>query len=110
MAKIVAADTKFVREPNKERTVYQVRISEEAQKFGFQIDPDSKIFQLSMGERQRVEILKLLYRNCRVFIFDEPTAVLTPQETQELFQAIRALVEQGRHLAPNGIMGISSSA
>ncbi len=65
-------------------------------KFGLRIDPNAKISQLSMGERQRVEILKLLYRQSRVLIFDEPTAVLTPQETEQLFDAIRQMAEQGK--------------
>ena len=67
-----------------------------AEKYGLQIDPAARISQLSMGERQRVEILKLLHRQSRVLIFDEPTAVLTPQETEQLFKALRQMAQQGK--------------
>lgn len=67
-----------------------------ADRFGLRIDANAKISQLSMGERQRVEILKLLFRESRVLIFDEPTAVLTPQETEQLFDAIRQMAKQGK--------------
>jgi general nucleoside transport system ATP-binding protein len=67
-----------------------------AEKYGLQIDPAARISQLSMGERQRVEILKLLHRQSRVLIFDEPTAVLTPQETEQLFEALRHMAKQGK--------------
>lgn len=60
------------------------------------IDPSARIADLSMGERQRVEILKLLIRNNRVLIFDEPTAVLTPEETKQLFGVLRRLAAQGK--------------
>jgi general nucleoside transport system ATP-binding protein len=67
-----------------------------AEKYGLQIDPAARISQLSMGERQRVEILKLLHRQSRVLIFDEPTAVLTPQEAEQLFKALRQMAQQGK--------------
>ncbi len=67
-----------------------------ADTFGLRVDPNAKISQLSMGERQRVEILKLLHRQSRVLIFDEPTAVLTPQETKQLFDALRQMAKQGK--------------
>ncbi|RJQ49738.1 MAG: ABC transporter ATP-binding protein [Desulfobacteraceae bacterium] len=67
-----------------------------AEKFRLKIDPEVKISKLSMGERQRVEILKLLHRKSRVLIFDEPTAVLTPQETEQLFGALRQMADQGK--------------
>jgi len=66
-----------------------------AKKLGFDIDPSSKIEQLSVGQQQRVEILKALYRGAEVLILDEPTAVLTPQEAEELFAIVRSLTEQG---------------
>lgn len=61
-----------------------------------EIDPRARIADLSMGEKQRVEILKLLFRRNRVLIFDEPTAVLTPQESEQLFEALRAMARQGK--------------
>jgi len=60
------------------------------------IDPRARVSRLSMGEKQRVEILKLLFRRNRVLIFDEPTAVLTPHEAQQLFEALRQMAGQGK--------------
>src|SRR5688572_26938108 len=67
------------------------RINLLAKKLGFDIDPSSKIEQLSVGQQQRVEILKAIYRNARLLVLDEPTAVLTPQETREIFEVLRRL-------------------
>jgi len=67
-----------------------------AGEFGFHIDPSAKIEDLSVGEQQRVELLKILYRGASILILDEPTAVLTPQEVQELFKILRRLREQGK--------------
>jgi simple sugar transport system ATP-binding protein len=67
-----------------------------ADRFGFEAEPDRPVWQLSMGERQRVEILKALWRDARVLILDEPTAVLTPQEAVELGEVLRRMVEDGR--------------
>ena len=58
---------------------------EVSKKFGLDVDPDMKVRDLYVGQKQRVEILKMLLRNVEVLILDEPTAVLTPQETEELF-------------------------
>lgn len=55
-----------------------------SEKYGLRLDPDAKIEDISVGEQQRIEILKVLYRNADIFILDEPTAVLTPQEVEEL--------------------------
>ena len=74
------------------------RVLELAERYGFDVDPDARISDLSMGERQRVEILKLLYRDCRVLILDEPTAVLTSPETRVLFTALRRMAEEGKAL------------
>lgn len=63
--------------------------------YGLHVDPDARIWQLSIGDRQRVEILKALYRDVNILILDEPTSVLTPQETTELFRTIRKLVDAG---------------
>jgi simple sugar transport system ATP-binding protein len=62
----------------------------------YQMDPNAQIWQLSVGEQQRVEILKVLARGARVLILDEPTAVLTPNEVRDLFRAVRAMADQGR--------------
>lgn len=72
------------------------RVRELAARYGLDVNPDAIIRDLSMGERQRVEILKLLYRDCRVLIFDEPTAVLTPPEIAQLFDALRRMAVDGR--------------
>ena len=66
-----------------------------AQDFGLEIDPDARVGELSVGERQRTEILKALYREARILILDEPTAVLTPQESTALFGTLKKLVAQG---------------
>jgi ABC-type uncharacterized transport system ATPase subunit len=63
--------------------------------YGLTIDPDTLVGELSVGERQRVEILKALYRDARILILDEPTAVLTPQESQSLFATLKSLTDQG---------------
>ena len=68
------------------------------ERYDFPVDPSARIWQLSVGQQQRVEILKMLYRNARILILDEPTAVLTPQEGQALFRAMRTLAEEGRSL------------
>ncbi|HET9347106.1 MAG TPA: ABC transporter ATP-binding protein [Candidatus Limnocylindrales bacterium] len=67
-----------------------------AAEFGLRVHPRAKIWQLSVGEQQRVEILKLLYRGARILILDEPTAVLAPQEAEDLFQTLRAMTDAGR--------------
>lgn len=72
------------------------RIREISEQFGLQVDPDAEIWQLSVGEQQRVEILKALYRGAEVLILDEPTAVLTPKEADELLKIIKDLAAQGR--------------
>jgi simple sugar transport system ATP-binding protein len=71
------------------------RISLLAKKIGFDIDPSAKIEELSVGQQQRVEILKAIYRNARILVLDEPTAVLTPQETREIFEVLRRLRADG---------------
>jgi simple sugar transport system ATP-binding protein len=71
------------------------RIAELATRFGFELDPDAKVGSLSVGQQQRVEILKALYRQARILVLDEPTAVLTPQETEEVFGLLRRLAADG---------------
>jgi simple sugar transport system ATP-binding protein len=74
------------------------RIRELGQRFGFDIDPDEKVGRLSVGWQQRVEILKALYREARILVLDEPTAVLTPQETKEIFAVLRRLRDDGHSI------------
>ncbi len=71
------------------------RLMEVAQRFGLSVDPKARVGSLSVGERQRVEILKALYRGARILILDEPTAVLTPQESEALFAVLAQMVAQG---------------
>ncbi len=74
------------------------RIVALGRQFGFEIDPDAKIENLSVGWQQRVEILKALYRKARILVLDEPTAVLTPQETEEIFAVLRRLAAEGHSI------------
>ena len=78
-----------------DRSGARERIKELGARFGWEIDPDRTVGQLSVGWQQRVEILKALYRNAKVLILDEPTAVLTPQETREIFDVLRRLRDEG---------------
>ncbi|MBW2094632.1 MAG: ABC transporter ATP-binding protein [Deltaproteobacteria bacterium] len=66
------------------------------QRFGLEIDPDAHVWTLSVGEQQKVEILKALYRDVDILIMDEPTAVLAPAETDDLFSTLKSLVSEGR--------------
>ena len=72
------------------------RVAELGERYGLQVHPRARIWQLSVGEQQRVEILKALYREARILIMDEPTAVLTPQEAVALFATLRAMAEEGK--------------
>jgi ABC-type uncharacterized transport system ATPase subunit len=71
------------------------QISRLAEQYHLRVDPRARIWQLSVGEQQRVEILKALYRGARILVMDEPTAVLTPQEAGELFKTLRSMVSEG---------------
>lgn len=71
-------------------------VHELAERFGLPVEPEATVGTLPVGQQQRVEILKALYRDAQILILDEPTAVLTPQEVTELFTAVRSLVAQGR--------------
>jgi simple sugar transport system ATP-binding protein len=74
------------------------RILDLGRRFGFEIDPDARVSTLSVGWQQRVEILKALYREARILVLDEPTAVLTPQETVEIFAVFRRLAADGHSI------------
>lgn len=71
------------------------RLREYSARYGLAVDPDALIWQLSVGEQQRVEIIRLLIRGARTLVFDEPTAVLTPQESADLIRTLRALAAEG---------------
>jgi ABC-type uncharacterized transport system ATPase subunit len=74
------------------------RIIELGRQFGFEVDPEAKVGSLSVGWQQRVEILKALYRDAKILVLDEPTAVLTPQETEEIFDVLRRLAAGGHSI------------
>jgi simple sugar transport system ATP-binding protein len=74
----------------------RARVHEISEQYGLKIDPDARVGNLSVGQQQRVEILKTLYRGARILILDEPTAVLTPQEVAEMFAILRGLRDQGK--------------
>ena len=83
--------TFFLHGRSVERTVAEL-----GERYGLDVHPRAKIWQLSVGEQQRVEILKALYREARILIMDEPTAVLTPQEAIALFATLRAMADEGK--------------
>ena len=74
------------------------RVRDLSDRYGLAVDPDARIDRITVGQQQRVEILKALYRGAEILILDEPTAVLTPQEAQELFEIMRSLQEQGKSI------------
>lgn len=75
---------------------YDRLVAELGNRFGLKVDPTAKIWQLTVGEQQRVELLKMLYRGAEVLILDEPTAVLAPQEIEGLFDTLRKMVSEGK--------------
>lgn len=79
-------------------SVYDKKILALQEQFGLRVDPTAKIWQLSVGEQQRVEILKTLYRGANILIMDEPTAVLAPQEIVELMETMRSMTAQGKSI------------
>lgn len=96
----VAENVVFGREPrrgglvDRRRAITHVRAL--AERHGLAVDPEARVGDLAVGVRQRVEILKLLHRDANILILDEPSAVLTPQETEGLFAMVRSLADQGR--------------
>ena len=72
------------------------RVRELSERFGLAVRPHARIESISVGMQQRVEILKALYREARILVLDEPTAVLTPQEVESLFATVRAIAAEGR--------------
>ncbi len=82
-------------QPFSRRSAARARLLEVSRRFGLPVSPDARVGDLSVGERQRVEILKALYRGARILILDEPTAVLTPQESEALFATLSQMVAEG---------------
>ena len=76
----------------------RVKVFDLSERYGLNVDPDAKIEDISVGMQQRVEILKMLYRDAEILIFDEPTAVLTPQETNDLIEIMREVVKEGKSI------------
>jgi simple sugar transport system ATP-binding protein len=91
----IALGTQGLWRPKLDRKAALARIRELSDSFGLSVDPAATVATLSVGERQRVEILKALYRDARILILDEPTAVLTPAETEALFRTLKLLVAEG---------------
>jgi len=77
---------------------YDEKIAGLGEQFGLEVDPRAKIWQLSVGEQQRVELLKMLYRGAQVLIMDEPTAVLAPTEIDDLFKILHSMTAQGKSI------------
>ncbi len=80
------------------RRAAAARIRELSEQYGLAVDPDEVVENIPVGVQQRVEIIKTLYREAQILILDEPTAVLTPQETEELFEIMRSLTDQGKSI------------
>jgi simple sugar transport system ATP-binding protein len=78
------------------RAEAEARVAELGERYGLEVDPSARIWQLSVGQQQRVEIIKALSREARLLILDEPTAVLTPQEADSLFEVLRRMTAEGR--------------
>src|SRR5665213_3662217 len=74
------------------------RVRDLSERYGLVVDPDARVDRITVGQQQRVEILKALYRGAEILILDEPTAVLTPQEAKELFDILRSLKSQGKSI------------
>jgi simple sugar transport system ATP-binding protein len=88
----------------------RAKVREIANRFGFHVDPDAVVEDLPVGVQQRVEIIKALSRDAKVLVFDEPTAVLTPQETDELMAIMRQLKESGAAISRTRVRAASRSS
>ena len=96
---LTAAENIILGLPGKERLdikAVAARVREISEKYGFEIDPMQKVYDMSVSQKQTVEIVKVLYRGADILILDEPTAVLTPQETDRLFAVLRSMRADGK--------------
>lgn len=98
VAENVALGLKSSREPRLDLDRVSHRIEQLAEQYGLKVDPTAFVWQLAVGEQQRVEIIKALYRGASLLILDEPTAVLTPQEVNDLFITLRQMARDGHAL------------
>ena len=98
VAENVALGARSARGPLVGLDAVSARVRELSETYGLKVDPQALVWQLSVGERQRVEIIKALYRDVAVLVLDEPTAVLTPQEVEDLFHVLRQVTGGGRAL------------
>jgi simple sugar transport system ATP-binding protein len=98
VAENVALGLTSSREPRLDLDKVSARVAELARSYGLKVDPHAYVWQLSVGEQQRVEIIKALYRGAGTIILDEPTAVLTPQEVDDLFVTLKHMVTEGHGL------------
>lgn len=98
VAQNIALGLRSSREPLLDLDRVSRRVRELAEAYGLRLDPKAYIWQLSVGEQQRVEIVKALFRGASLIILDEPTAVLTPQEVHDLFATLRRMVSEGHSL------------
>jgi len=99
----VAENIVLAAEPTRARALLDLgeanaRVREISERFGLAVDPNARVEDITVGQQQRVEILKALYRNADILVLDEPTAVLTPQEAGELFEIIRELTNQAKSI------------
>ncbi|MBI3913269.1 MAG: ABC transporter ATP-binding protein [Chloroflexi bacterium] len=98
VAENVALGLRSTREPLLDLAAVSARLRDLSARYGLSVDPSALVWQLAVGQQQRVEILKALYRDAALLILDEPTAVLTPQEVDDLFVTLRRLKEAGHAL------------
>ncbi len=99
----VAENIVLAEEPTREGVILDIReaerrVQEISDRYGLAVDPGARIQDITVGQQQRVEILKALYRDADILVLDEPTAVLTPQEAQELFEVVRQLTARGKSI------------
>ncbi|MFV1990714.1 MAG: ATP-binding cassette domain-containing protein, partial [Acidimicrobiales bacterium] len=100
VSRFTVAENVVLGDPNQGRVMRSAeinkRVSEIGEQFGLPVNPEAVIRDLAVGQRQRVEIIKMLYRGADVLLLDEPTAVLTPQEVDALFVTVRAMCAEGK--------------